>query len=956
MKNTISALALCLLVVGAAACGGSSGGETNNTTTDAGSTIPDAGNSTDAGTETDAGTVTPDAGTEADAGTVTPDAGTETDAGTVTPDAGTPETGPCASATLLTAGAIDVYSVDDTTPSVFQSGTGCSFRNGHDRVFAIDVPAGKRLYAAVRGVADYDPAISLVAEGTTCSPSGMTCLASDDRGTATSLNSVIRVNTDAASRRYLVIIDGSAGDVGDFELEVQVTDPLAGDTCQNATPITLTGGSALLSAQTTSYYANDYASGSGCSGFSGGERVYRVEVLAGQAIAITATPEAASDVALNVIEGAASGSPESACASGLVCAGSANGGSAGAAERLLYRNTTSAAKLLFVTVEPATSSAVAGSFDLAVETLAPVPGETCATAPTVTFTSGVATFTGESLDASFGDYGSGTKCTGTGGAERGYALEIPAGKVLVATVAAASGSSLNPSLNLASASSCTASARTCLAGADASGGTEVLRYANNDAAPQQVVLFVETASSSLSPPSTYDLTLELTDPPAGELCGSAVPATPGTPMTSQTLIGYASDYGSGSSCSGASGPDRVYVATVAAGERITATVTPTPNALDPATVQWDPSINLQLAAGCVASGRACLAGSDTGSSGAADTVRWTNTSGTEQQVFIVVETYTSSAPSATATRLFTLDVTMDVPPPPPPGDACSTAQAIGAGTLTGESLAGMTNDYGSGSGCSGTSGADRVYAISIPPGEKLTATVTPTATAPATTWDASINIQSVATCLGGTRTCLAGRDSGGVGIAETVTLSNTGAAPIDVFIVIETFSSTPSSTASLTFDLETKLDVLPPAPTDDVCRDTLPLISSDTTLATESLAAYSSDFERSTSGACETVSSSSGGMDRVYRVEIPAGKTLTALLTPDSSWDPTISLVLGNETACVGAIVCEEGVDTGFDGDPETLTYTNGGTAPQGGFLIVDSWDRTSTTGFPYSLAVTFTP
>ena len=84
---------------------------------------------------------------------------------------------------------------------------------------------------------------------------------------------------------------------------------------------------------------------------------------------------------------------------------------------------------------------------------------------------------------------------------------------------------------------------------------------------------------------------------------------------------------------------------------------------------------------------------------------------------------------------------------------------------------------------------------------------------------------------------------------------------------------------------------------------------------------------------------------------------MTATVTPDASWDPTLSLVAGNALACASTpLVCVGGVDLGSPGEPETLQYANTSAAAIDGFLVLDSWTPATTTAFPYSLSVTFTP
>ena len=176
-------------------------------------------------------------------------------------------------------------------------------------------------------------------------------------------------------------------------------------------------------------------------------------------------------------------------------------------------------------------------------------------------------------------------------------------------------------------------------------------------------------------------------------------------------------------------------------------------------------------------------------------------------------------------------------------------------------------------------------------------------------------------------------------------------------MVIETYTSTaPAVGAARSFDLTLAFTTPPTAGADDVCVDSSTLIAANTTLTAQSLDGYANNYGTG-AGDCATVSASNTGIDRAYRVSIGAGKTFTATLSPDSSWDPTLSLVLGMATACsAGTLTCAAGEDGGYRGDPETLTYTNNTASAVDAFLIVDSWTPSVGSPYAYSLSVTFTP
>ncbi len=77
------------------------------------------------------------------------------------------------------------------------------------------------------------------------------------------------------------------------------------------------------------------------------------------------------------------------------------------------------------------------------------------------------------------------------------------------------------------------------------------------------------------------------------------------------------------------------------------------------------------------------------------------------------------------------------------------------------------------------------------------------------------------------------------------------------------------------------------------------------------------------------------GPDVFYEVCVAAGEQLTAVLTPTgASWDPALWFV----TDCTDNSSCVAGVDTGFSGDPEVLSWTNTTGAEVCLFVIPDSF------------------
>jgi hypothetical protein len=132
--------------------------------------------------------------------------------------------------------------------------------------------------------------------------------------------------------------------------------------------------------------------------------------------------------------------------------------------------------------------------------------------------------------------------------------------------------------------------------------------------------------------------------------------------------------------------------------------------------------------------------------------------------------------------------------------------------------------------------------------------------------------------------------------------------------------------------------------TGDAC-DTAPLLTLPFTVS-QSLTGYANDFT-STSTTCK----GRQGLDRVVRVSVPPGLTLTATVTPTvSTFDPTLNLVVGAASGCVGtAATCVAAADLGADNEPEVVRWTNTGNTAVTVFLIVENYD-TADTGGAYTL------
>lgn len=237
-----------------------------------------------------------------------------------------------------------------------------------------------------------------------------------------------------------------------------------------------------------------------------------------------------------------------------------------------------------------------------------------------------------------------------------------------------------------------------------------------------------------------------------------------------SLTGYANDFTSGTAngCRGTQGLDRMYRVSIPAGERMTVTVTPS-STFDPAV-----SFVVGAATACVGTSAMCAASIDVGNAGDAETLSWTNASQSAVSGYLVIDDY-----SATATNgSYRLDVSTA---PPAMGDSCATPIPATSGTSVTRTPSTFLNDYeGAGTGCfTPSTGPDFVLSYVVPNDRSLTVTATP-----ASGLDVSINFAtSTAAC--GSRTCVAGTNTGGTGLAETIGWNNTTGAAVTVFVIVD---------------------------------------------------------------------------------------------------------------------------------------------------------------------------
>ncbi|MFO0595359.1 MAG: hypothetical protein U0228_08645 [Myxococcaceae bacterium] len=709
----------------------------------------------------------------------------------------------CQMATVIQAGTL----MGDTTGKAANyDATDClpDGTVGPDAVYQISVPAGQRLTVTATPGKDsmmnqYDTALYLIqSPASNCDATsadggaGLTCLAqSDSSATYGAVESVSYLNSGSSAVDVFVVVDsyldmnatGSDGGVaaipaGPFTLETTLSTPPADDTCNG--PIALTVGTPLT-AQAINTYGDDYndSAAMGCAFASSEDRVYSVTVPNGQRLTLDATVEGTGDLdlTLNLVDGAG------AC--GTACVASIDDGFSGDPEHLDYVNRTGAAQTLLLIVD---NWGGMGTFALTSSLATPPADDVCQGATALTGSLTNQTTAGYTNDYEGTDMGC---VASTLGVDRVYSVSVPAGQrgsitITPAAAAADAGTGYRPSVSLVTgpAANCDLSPRVCQGGAGSANTPHTATWFNGGAAAATVFAIVD---SPLGTTGNFDIAFSAAAPIADDLCTtSTTTITANGTRASDSLTTFGLDYAGGTNCFANRGPDRVYKVTVAAGQRYTAVVTPAV-ATD---AGFNPVINFvdQTAADCEAM-HACVGGSNSARTGQPETAVYSNLTNGSKTLFMTVGDSQAGSPSVDYSLASTFAAA-------PAGEACSNAMAITAGTQAGQTTVGFSSDTTFDANtmtCTDVTAApDKVYSISVPAGQTLTATVT----GPAMTdggvaaQDFVINVIDGSSCTN-VLDCAATADAVFGNGPETATYMNATAAAKTVFIQVVSYPAGP---------------------------------------------------------------------------------------------------------------------------------------------------------------------
>lgn len=513
-------------------------------------------------------------------------------------------------------------------------------------------------------------------------------------------------------------------------------------------------------------------------------------------------------------------------------------------------------------------------------------GDTCNDALVI---AGSGTFTGNTLTGA-NDYQATNSCTGfaSTGPDLVYRLSLQAGDRLQASLQPTNGS-WDTVLYLLTG--CADVAASCLTGQD-NGNPEEIDYTVLTTGDYFLVVDGFGGGGG-----SYSLAVNIGAAPIGnDLCQGATMVGSGgsfsgdTRNASHQYTPIASGFGG---CTGypATGNDVVYQVTLAAGERLQASLDAT----------WDSA--LYLVRDCAMPGASCVAGQDNGNPEQIDF-----TAAQAGTYFLIVDGYNSAARG-------TYGLTVSVSPAVSGGETCLAPIAVppGGGAFQSTTV-GLANDYAPPLACTGfaNAGPDAVYAVAVEAGDVIEAV----ADFPA--HDGAL--YAVSEC-GSYLNCV-GSDDGISGEAEVI--RSVARASGSSYLVVDAELAGVAGAHDLTVARYTG----------ETCAAAAPLLADGTSEWTTTVG-KANDYSPNTSGC---TGRAAAGPDRVYSRAMLAGDQLDLSFTPDG-FDGAVYLV--NNCADIQGS-CVAGSDqVGTGAERIAPVFQQAGTA----YVIVDGAAGAAGTG-----------
>lgn len=382
----------------------------------------------------------------------------------------------------------------------------------------------------------------------------------------------------------------------------------------------------------------------------------------------------------------------------------------------------------------------------------------------------------------------------------------------------------------------------------------------------------------------------------GEICADAISIV-GVGGTYQgTTLGMNNDYESPRMCTGYSqlGPDLVYKASLTAGHLMTAF----------ADFEMSLDGSLYTVTDCSDLTSSCVAGSDSGFSGARESIRHVAQQTGDHFLVVDAAVNTFSGTHDLSVSFFSAET------------CASAAPLLTDGSAEWYTTDGYSNDYNlTSNACTGYSAnaSDRVYEVQLQAGDQLQVSV-----APNPVYDPSVYV--VSDCSNVDTYCIGGSDKPR---GDTETVNPVVPQAGTYYVIIDGYITNGSGSGEITASIAHG----------DTCADAY-RVNKGTSQFKGTTDGYGTDYgTTSASGSCTNWSQA--GPDAVYKIELDNNETLTASLDPTgmgTPWDGSLYLI----TDCAqSASTCVAGQD---NGNPETITYQNTSGQAATYYLMVDSF------------------
>jgi hypothetical protein len=600
------------------------------------------------------------------------------------------------------------------TASTNDESGSCGGGTGLDNVFRFDLAAASNVEVnVIPRTASVQPVVYLQSS---CVGGDLGCAAAPSLGA----NAFLRLGSVPTGTQYLWI-DSANATPGLYNFTARVAMPGMGDTCALASPLTFTSGMATVMGNTAMMFHDSVGT---CAAGTAPDAVYTFTTTAVQNLRVDVTTSSSMYQPMVYLRSSTCTGGQLACAIAPMAGGSST---------LTYGSLPIGTYYLWVdgvagTAGPFTMTALLGT---------PAPGDTCALAQPLTFTSGMATATGNT-STWFHD-STGTCATGTA-PDGVYTFTTSAVQDLRISVSTTT-STYQPAVYLRS-TSCTGTQLGC-GTAIAAGGTATL-----DVGALPIGTYYLWIDGVGNTAGAYTLNASLTNPLPGDHCTNTTPLvfTSGMAMASGDTAMMFND-GSGT-CASGTAPDAIYSFTTTAVEDLRVTVTTT-------TSTYQPVVYLRSAT-CTGTQLAC---STALTPGAMATLAVGGLPIGTYYLWIDGVGTTAGAYSLTATLTA-----------PQPGDRCTNPTTLmfsnGAAGGTAMAMGDTTNLFDDAAGtCGGSGGPDAVYTFTTNIALDLTASVSTTTS----TYRPVMYLRS-ASCTGTQTACNAAATFGGTASLSVLTL------------------------------------------------------------------------------------------------------------------------------------------------------------------------------------------